>query len=185
MSANFSNAAYFLVTTLIELYLWVLILRVLLQQVRADFYNPVSQLVWRLTQPLVGVPGRLIPSYRQWDLAGLLVLLVGAILYIHIVCWLLGFRISLPMSLWQAVLKVISMTLLLFTFSIFVQAILSWLGPGVNNRAGNVLWSLNEPLLRPLRRVIPSISGIDVSPLVAILLLQVLYRLLPLHPVLR
>lgn len=185
MSANLSNAAYFLVTTLIELYLWVLILRVLLQRVRADFYNPVSQLVWQLTQPVVGLPGRVIPSYRQWDFAGLVVLLLGAMLYIHIVCWLLGFRISVPMSLWQAVLKIASMTLLLLTFSLFVQAILSWLGPGVNNRAGNVLWSLNEPLLRPLRRFIPTLSGIDFSPLVAILILQVLYRLLPLHPVLR
>ena len=83
------------------------------------------------------------------------------------------------------VINVIALTLTLLTFSIFVQAILSWLGPGVNNRAGSVLWSINEPVLRPIRRFVPAVSGLDLSPLIAILLLQVAYYLLPLHPVLR
>jgi YggT family protein len=185
MSANVDNAVFFLVSTLCKLYLWVLILRVLLQLVRADFFNPFSQVVWRLTQPLVGPLTRVIPRYQRWDLAGLLTLYLFALAYTFIIFRLLDFRLPLVPALWLALINVIALTLTLLTFSIFVQAILSWLGPGVNNRAGSVLWSINEPVLRPIRRFVPAVSGLDLSPLIAILLLQVAYYLLPLHPVLR
>jgi YggT family protein len=65
------------------------------------------------------------------------------------------------------------------------QAILSWFGPGVNNPTSNILWSMNEPLLRPIRRVIPPVSGLDLSPLVAIIGLQVLVMLVPLPNIFR
>jgi len=185
MSSNFDNALFFLVSTLFKLGMWVVILRIALQLVRADFYNPVSQLVWRLTQPVVGPVARVVPRYQRWDTASLIVLYAMALLYIQAVFAILSYRVAFLHTLWLAILIGISLTLMLMTFSIFVQAILSWLGPGVNNRAGSVLWSLNEPLLSRLRRIIPPISGIDLSPLAAILLLQVLYYLLPLHPVLR
>lgn len=185
MSSNVDNALFFLVSTLFKLAMWVLILRVALQLVRADFFNPVSQLVWRLTQPVVGPASRIVPRYQRWDLACLLVLYVLAVLYIYAVFAILSYRVALVQALWLGLVSVISLTLMLLTFSIFVQAILSWLGPGVNNRAGSVLWSLNEPLLGRIRRFVPAVSGIDLSPLVAILVLQVLYYLLPLHPVLR
>lgn len=185
MTSNVDNALFFLVSTLFKLYLWVLILRVLLQLVRADFYNPISQLVWRLTQPVVGPLSGLIPRYQRWDLAALAVTYVVAIAYIYAVFALLSFRVGLVQALWLAFVSVLSLTLMLMTISILIQAVLSWLGPGVNNRAGSILWSLNEPLLSRVRRFVPTVSGIDLSPLFAILLLQVLYYLLPLHPVLR
>lgn len=185
MGSNVDNALFFLVSTLFKLAIWVLILRVALQLVRADFFNPVSQLVWRLTQPVVGPLSGIVPRYRQWDLAGVLVLYGLAVLYIYAVFAILDYRVGLLPALWLGLLSLITMTLMLLTFSIFVQAILSWLGPGVNNRAGSVLWSLNEPLLSRIRRFVPMVGGVDLSPLVAILLLQVLYYLVPLHPVLR
>lgn len=185
MSPNVDNALFFLVSTLFKLYLWILILRVALQAVRADFYNPISQLVWRLTQPVVRPVGALMPRYGRLDTAGLAVTYAVGLAYIYAVFSMLSFRIGLVQALWLALVTLVSLTLMLLTFSIFIQAILSWLGPGVNNRAGSVLWSLNEPLLGRIRRFVPLISGIDLSPLVAILLLQVVYYLLPLHPVLR
>lgn len=185
MGSNVDNALFFLVSTLFKLAMWVVILRIALQLVRADFYNPVSQLVWRLTQPVVDPLTRLIPRFQNWDLAALLVLFLLAMAYIYAVFAILGFHVPLLHAAWLALLTMLALTLMLLTFSIFVQAILSWLGPGVNNRAGSVLWSLNEPLLGRIRRVVPTVSGVDLSPLVAILLLQVLYYLIPLHPVLR
>lgn len=185
MSANVNNAFYFLVDTLLQLYLMVLLLRVLLQLVRADFYNPVSQVIWKLTQPLVGVPGRILPRYRNIDLAGLLVAYVYTIVYIYIVFAILGIGVPLMQVLWFAVLKILWLTLQLYTFSLLIQAVLSWVGPGFNNPAGSLLWSLNEPLLRPVRRAIPPISGLDFSPLIVILLLQVLARLIGVPGLLR
>jgi YggT family protein len=69
------------------------------------------------------------------------------------------------------------LVLQLYMFTLTVQAIMSWLGPGVNNPASNILWSLNEPLLRPVRRLLPATPGLDLSPLVMILLLQFIGQL--------
>lgn len=178
--ANANNALYFLVGTLFEVYLWVLLLRILLQFVRADFYNPISQLVWQVTQPLLGPAQKLLPKIRKLDTAAAVLVVGLAVVYIYVIAAILGYRIGPASALGYALLKLFALTLSLFTFSLFVQAILSWVGPGVNNPAGSILWSLNEPLLRPVRRVIPPMSGLDLSPLVVILLLQALNLMLPL-----
>jgi len=113
------------------------------------------------------------------------VLLVVAVLYMLLIGWMFGLGIGGASLVWYALLKCLVLTINLYTLSLFVQAILSWLGPGVNNPAANILWSMNEPLLRPVRRFIPSISGLDLSPLVVMLALQVLNRLIPLPLILR
>lgn len=185
MSANVNNAFYFLVNTLLQLYLMVMILRILLQLVRADFYNPVCQVIWKVTQPLVNLPGRVLPRYRNIDVAGILVTYVCTVIYIYVIFAILGLDVPLIQALWFALLKMAWLCLQIYTFSLLIQAVLSWVGPGYNNPAGSILWSLNEPLLRPVRRVIPPISGLDLSPLVVILLLQVVARLIGVPGILR
>lgn len=185
MFANADNALFYLVSTIFELYLWVLLLRILLQWVRADFYNPFSQLIWKMTQPILKWLQPVIPRWRNLDGAGLLFALVIALIYVRVVITLLGANYGWSAALWWAVLKLVVLTLNLYTFSLFVQAILSWVGPGVSNPAGSVLWSINEPLLRPVRRLLPPLSGLDLSPLVVILILQVLNRLVPLPGIFR
>ena len=166
------NALFFLVNMLFDLYLGALLLRVLLQVMRADFYNPLSQVV----QPL----RRLVPRYRNVDTATLVVLYVVALLYVLLVAHLFAAGVGVIAALWYALLKCLVLACNLYTLSLFTQAILSWLGPGVNNPAANILYSLNEPLLRPVRRFIPPLGGFDLSPLVVMLALQVLIRLIPL-----
>ena len=185
MGAHTTNAVYFLITTLFDLYMGALLLRMLLQVVRADFYNPLSQLVWKITNPPVQPLRAFVPRWRQLDTAALAVLLTVAVIYVALVGWMFTTGISALSMVWYAVLKVLTLTVNLYTITLFAQAILSWLGPGVNNPAANVLWSLNEPLLRPVRRFIPSISGLDLSPLAVMLALQVLNRLIPLPFILR
>lgn len=180
MVANINNGVIFLVNILLQIALGILVLRVLLQLVRADFYNPISQLIWKLTQPILRPLQRLIPRYRSLDLAGLLALYVLAIIYVEILARLWGIGHGLDFVLVQALLKVVSLTLNIYTLSLFAQALLSWVGPGVSNRGANILWSLNEPLLRPVRRILPIIAGLDLSPIPVIILLQVIDRVLPL-----
>ncbi|QHS10360.1 YggT family protein [Sinimarinibacterium sp. NLF-5-8] len=185
MGANASNALLFLISTLFDLLLWAYLLRILLQVVRADFYNPISQAIWKLTRyPADWLRGS-IPSFGNLNLGVTLFAYALAVLYVYVVIGLLGFTIQPLPALWFGLLKLLALTLGLYTFSLFVQAILSWMGPGVNNPASNILWSLNEPLLRPVRRIIPPLSGLDLSPLVMILLLQVISRLLPLPGIFR
>lgn len=180
MTANASNALLFLITTLFDLLMWLFLLRIVLQWVRADFYNPISQLVWKATRfPTDSLRG-LIPAVRNINIAAGLTLLTISLIYIYVVVSVLGFSVNLLSALWFSLHKIVALTLGLYTFSLFVQALMSWLGPGVNNPASNILWSMNEPLLRPVRRVLPPFSGLDLSPLLVILILQVLSRLLPL-----
>jgi len=174
------NALFFLVNVLFELFMGALLLRVLLQLVRADFYNPLSQLVWKITNPFAQPLRAVMPRYRKLDTATLLVLFVVAVIYIAVVSWMLGAGVPVLAMLWFALLKCIVLTINLYTLSLFVQAILSWMGPGGRNPAAEILWSLNEPLLAPVRRFIPPIGGFDLSPLAVMLALQVLIRLVPL-----
>jgi YggT family protein len=183
MVANSTNALFFLVTTLFDLYMGALLLRVLLQWVRADFYNPLSQLVWKLTNPPVQPLRPLIPRYKNIDTATLLVLLLVALIYVAAVSWMFTLGVSIISLVFYALLKCIALAINLYTLSLFAQAVLSWVGPGVNNPASNVLYSLNEPLLRPVRRFIPPLAGLDLSPLAVMLALQVLARLIPLPPI--
>lgn len=168
------NAVVFLVPAIFNIILSVLILRILLQLSRANFYNPISQLIWRVTTPVVGPLARLIPRWKTLDLAGLLVLLAVTIAYV----WILNALVPVFFYVrgWLDVLElalfiIINLTAKLYVLSIFAQALLSWVGPGVNNPNANVLWSLNEPLLRPVRRILPPFSGLDLSPIPVILIL--------------
>ena len=174
------NALFFLIKVLFDLYLGALLLRVLLQLTRADFYNPLSQLVWKVTNPPVQPLRAFIPRYQNLDTAALLVLFVVAAIYIALVGAMLAGGVSALALLWFALLKCVVLTINFYTLSLFVQAILSWMGPGGNNPAAALLWSLNEPLLKPVRRFIPPIGGFDLSPLAVMLALQVLIRLVPL-----
>ena len=187
MGANTTNALFYLVSTLFEVYIWIVMLRILLQTVRADFYNPISQLIWQVTQPLVGPAQKVLPKYRQWDLAAIALLVIVVIIYIHAIAAITGYgeRYSGLASLVPAFWKIVTMALNLYTFSLVIQAILSWVGPGVNNPAGSILWSINEPVLRPVRRVIPPFSGLDLSPLVVIVALQFVNLLIPLPGIFR
>jgi YggT family protein len=185
MGPNSANALFFLISTLFELYMGALLLRVILQWVRADFYNPLSQFIWKVTNPPVLPLRKLVPRWRNLDSAALLVLLLIAAVYILVLDGL--FHLGVPAWIvgWYALLKCLSLLTQVYFFSLFIQAILSWLGPGVNNPSANILWSMNEPLLRPVRRYIPLVSGFDLSPLVVMLALQVVNKLLPLHALLK
>ena len=99
--------------------------------------------------------------------------------------WLVGVGLAPLSSLFYAALKILVLAANLYTVTLTFQAILSWFGPGVNNPASNILWSMNEPLLRPIRRLIPSIGGLDLSPLFAIIALQVVVMLIPLPTIFR
>lgn len=150
------------------------LLRVLLQLAKANFYNPISQMIWKLTQPVTGPLVRFVPRFRNIDTPAVLVLAAVAVLDIWIVGALLGMNLELSYLLGRAVLKVISLGLRVFTLSLLVVTILSWVGPGVSNPAANVLWSLTEPVLKPVRRVIPLVAGLDLSPIPVMILFQAL-----------
>ncbi len=182
MNVGLGSPLIFLIDTLFGLYVLVLILRFILQAVQADFYNPLSQFVWRVTNQPVGLLQRALPRWRRYDFAALALALVLVALNLWIDLSLAGARIAPLALLFWSLLKLAAFTLNLYFFSILIQAIMSWVNPGMPSPASAVLWSINEPLLKPVRNALPPIGGLDLSPLVVMIAIQVLLRSLPALP---
>jgi YggT family protein len=181
MIAAFDNALLYLVSVVFHVAMGLFLTRILLQAVRADFYNPISQVVWRATQAVVSPLQRLFPRVKgRFDIACVLVLIVITTLYIEAVDAITHYDLDLVTVAGLVVLKLLVLLLEMYSLFMFVQAILSWVGPGVSNPAANILWSLNEPILRPIRRIVPPFSGLDFSPLIAMVIMQFIIRVLPL-----
>jgi len=174
------NAAIFIFRTLLELYIITFVLRLIMQWVRADFRNPLAQFIVRVTNPLVVPLRRLIPSARGLDTATLAVVLLMELLMtavlINLAC--IG-NPDIAQLILLTLLRVVYLVLRIYLFVILIYVILSWITPGTYNPAANLLSSIAEPVLRPLRRVIPSIAGLDLSALFAIIGIQALTMLLP------
>lgn len=174
----FSDPVVFLVKTLFGLYILAVMLRLLLQLSRADFYNPLSQFLVKITQPVLRPLRRVIPGVAGIDMAAVLLLIVLQMLELVVVDLIVagGVRPLGPLLV-MTIAQLIELLLNVYLFAIIIQAILSWVQPGYNPSTA-VLYSLTDPVLAPARRVIPSMGGLDLSPLVVILAIQLLKMLL-------
>jgi YggT family protein len=179
------NAGLFLVQTVTHLYLLTILFRFVLQQVRADFYNPLSQFIVRVTNPLVIPARRVIPSIGNIDTATLVVLLLVQCLVTWLLLEIVNVSVSLDAYLLFVVLRLVHLTLWLYTISLLLYVILSWVAQAAYSPIAMLLGQVVGPILRPVRRILPSISGVDLSPLVVLLLLQALRIALALPPYLR
>ena len=173
------NAAYFLVQTVTNLYLLTILFRFVLQQVRADFYNPFSQFIVTVTNPVVLPARRVIPSIGRVDTATLVVLVVFQCLVAWILLAMLGGAITAETFIRFVVLRLITLVLWFYIVSIFIYSILSWFAQAGYSPIALLLGQVVGPVLRPVRRVLPPISGFDLSPLVVLLLLYALNIALP------
>ena len=173
----FTNPLEFLITTLFSLYILAVMLRFLLGVVRANFYNPVSQFLVRITNPLLVPLRRIVPGVGKYDTAALLLLLVLQLLSLTAIVLLRGGDFQFLNLLIRAVFELVLLTLNIFIVAIFVQVIISWINPGTSNPVNDLLHSLTSPILRPIQRLLPPLGGLDLSPLFALIGLQVLNML--------
>lgn len=177
MNGYLANPLEFLITTLFQLYITVIMVRFLLQWVRADFYNPVSQFVVKISNPLLKPLRRIIPGWGGLDVAAIVLMVALQVVSLLLVLLLRGHGVPLITMIFWSIAELVSLAFNVYIFAIIVQAILSWVNPGHYNPVSSILYSLTEPLLRPARRLLPPISGIDLSPLLVLLALQVLKML--------
>jgi YggT family protein len=172
-------ALVYLVETLLFLALCAFLLRLLLQWVRADFRNPLARALVQITNPVLVPLRRLLPAVGRFDTASGVVVIALALahagaaplLYTHVLP-------SPPTWALIAVVTVLRTTLWTFFGAIFLYALLSLIAPGTYSPALGLLTALAEPVLRPFRRLIPPLGGLDLSPLWAIILIQALLILL-------
>lgn len=174
---NPQNPFSFLIETLLDLYIIVLMLRFILQQVRADFYNPISQFIVKATSPVLNPARKIIPGFGGIDMATIVVVVVFIIAKIYIIALLSGYTPTILALLLTGVRDFITLALNIFIFSIIIQAILSWINPDPYNPVSGVLFSITRPVLEPVRRLIKPIGGLDLSPLFALIGLMFIERL--------
>ncbi len=167
-----TQALYFIVSTLAQLVLFLFLLRFWLPMLRIDFRNPLAQGVLRLTSPVIVPVRRLLPPVGRVDTATVLVLLALQVLIILLLLLISG-RMADPLSIaLVALLQLIIHSLYLFFFVVLVSVVLSWIAPQTYNPVVSMISAMAEPVLRPFRRLIPSLGGLDISPIFAIILLQ-------------
>jgi YggT family protein len=177
---NLKVAADFLANTLFGLYMGAVLLRVLLARARADFSNPLAQLVVKVTNPVLWPLRRIIPPLGGLDLAAFVLLLALAAGNIALDLALLGRGIDAPTFAWWTLLRVATVVVGTYTVTILLGALLSWTGQGAHHPAARALAAVDAPLLRPFRRFIPPLGGFDLAPLFALIALQVVAILIPL-----
>lgn len=162
----------FLLTTLTSIIVFVILLRFYLQLVRANFRNPLAQSIMQLTSPLIVPVRRLIPPIGKIDTATLLVAYAVQLFMLVMLYLLQGIPPGIFL-LWTAVFELINASIQLFIFAIIISVVISWIAPGNYNPASALINDLVEPIMRPVRKLVPPMGGLDLSPLIALLALGV------------
>jgi YggT family protein len=174
-----TDALIYLVDTLLTLYLYVLILRFVMQLVRADFRNQIAHAVLTVTNPMIMPLRRIFPPLGKIDSASVLAIIIVAALDVGLIHLIAGLGLLDPLTWIRITLFTLIRTFISFFMgAIIIYAILSFVVPGGYSPPMALLGTICEPLLRPFRRIIPPIGNIDLSPLWACLALGVLLRLL-------
>lgn len=165
----------YLIQALGSIALLVLLVRLLLQLCRVNFYNPISQAVYKATQPVLVPVRKVIPPYGTFDGASLVMAIVVQWLIIQLILVVAGVGMRLtPLSLGWAGLGTLSTLLNIYFYGLLAVIILSWVAPGNRHPLAELLNDLMEPVMAPFRRVVPSLGGLDLSPILMFLALNVL-----------
>lgn len=167
------EALVYLISTVFGLYLLAVLLRFLLQWVRADFNNPLSQFVVAVTNPLLRPLRRYVPGYKGIDVPSLLLLLLVKMLELFLISLVAAGQAPAPAGLMiLSVAGLLQFAFYVYFFAVLIRVVLSWVGPGVYNPISVILYRLTEPLLARAQRVLPPVGGLDFSPIVVLIALQ-------------
>ncbi|MEE4105509.1 YggT family protein [Pseudomonas viridiflava] len=170
-----NTAAIYVLQTLGSLYLMLILLRFVLQLVRANFYNPLSQFIVKATQPLLKPLRRIIPSIFGLDMSSLVLAIIVQMILIALTLLLMFGTTGDPLHLllWS-IISVTALFLKIFFFALIISVILSWVAPGSHNPGAELVNQICEPALAPFRRIVPNLGGLDISPILAFLVLKLL-----------
>ncbi|WP_439895030.1 YggT family protein [Pseudomonas syringae] len=170
-----NTAAIYVLQTLGSLYLMLILLRFVLQLVRANFYNPLSQFIVKATQPLLKPLRRIIPSIFGLDMSSLVLAIIVQMILMALTLLLIAGTAGDPLFLllWS-IISVTALFLKIFFFALIISVILSWVAPGSNNPGAELVNQICEPALAPFRRIVPNLGGLDISPILAFLVLKLL-----------
>lgn len=175
----FAQAAIYLIEIVFGLYILAVLLRYLLARVHADFYNPLSQFLVKITNPPLKPLRRFIPGYLGIDWPSIILLLFIQGLEIIMIALVSNSHIPAPAGLFVLTIANLLQTLIyIHMFIIIIQIVISWVNPGAYNPITVIMYQLSEPVLKPARRLIPPAGGFDWSPLVILIIMNLMIILL-------
>lgn len=177
-SSYLSNPAVFLIQTFFGIYILIVLIRFLLQLFRADFYNPISQFIVKVTTPVLNPLRRIIPGVGGIDLSSLVLAWLLQAIALGLISAVVGNGLNPIGPLVWAIPELAELTINIFLYGIFIQVILSWVAPSGQNPAIGLIHTLTEPVLAPARKLLPPISGLDLSPMLVMVGLMLLKMLL-------
>ncbi len=175
---NPTGALIYLIGTLADLYVAAILLRLLLQWVKADFYNPLSQFLIKLTNPVIIPVRRIIPAIGKLDTASVVVMLALELAQLLVISQLSGADFEVQFLLLFALRKLVIALLLTYFVLIIARVIVSWVASQSRHPLIPLVYQLTEPVLGPFRKLIPPVGGIDLSPLIVLVALRFFLLLL-------
>ena len=182
MTANFANASVFLVQTFFGLYLILILVRFLMQVSRADYYNPICQVVVRLTDPAIKPFNKVLPRILGIDFATLIVALLIQVVAISLVMLLTDNLIFHPTYIGWALVGLASMILDIYFFALIAMVIASWIAPYSNHPAMSLIIQLTDPICKPARKLLPPMGGLDFSIILVFVVITLIDTFLVIQP---
>ena len=174
-----TQIAYLLVNFAFSTYILIVVLRFLLQTVRADFYNPLSQFIVKATNPVLLPLRKVIPGLFGVDLSSIILAFGLQVIAVQVLGFIMGNSwYPVPNLLLYSLIELLRLVLNIYFFSFLIMVIVSWIAPHTHNPAISIIHSITDPVLRPIRRVLPPMGGLDFSVMVAMLGIYILKILL-------
>ena len=169
-----NEISLYLIQTATGIYLLIMLLRFILQLVLADFYNPISQFLVRATNPLVLPLRRVLPARGRFDPASLVLAILIQWLGIIALLWMSGAALpAISLMLAWSVVGVLGLLVKIYFFALLGMIILSWIAPGASNPAVYLMYQITEPVMAPFRSVLPAVGGLDFSPILVFILINI------------
>ena len=175
---NPNGAVIYLISTITDLYVTAILLRLLLQWVRADFYNPLSQFLVKITNPVLVPARRVVPSIGKLDTASVVVMLLLELVQLSIISLLGQSDFGMQFLLLFAIRKLLFTLLMTYFVLIIARVIVSWIANQSRHPLIPLIYQLTEPVMRPFSKLVPPLGGVDLSPLFALITLRFLLLLL-------
>ena len=179
----FANAGQIVIQFVFVALIALIVLRVLLQWVRANFYNPICQFLYKATNPVLMPLRKVIPPWRNLDIAGIVLAWLATALKLVLLYATVGQALGVLGLAVLALADLVDFALLLYIVLVLVRVVLSFVGADSYHPVVPLVMQLTEPVLKPFRRLIPNVGGLDFSPMVLLLAIT-LARVLVAKPLL-
>lgn len=177
--APLQNAGLFLIQVVFDFYIFIVLLRILFQKLKIDFHNPLSQWVWKMTNPLLVRFRSYLPNYAGLDTSAIILLLLVQVIKFNLIVMLqIGQVPNITGVIILAIADSAAHLINIFFYAIILSVLMSWINPMAYNPVMPVLLRLTEPLLQPVRRFIPAVGGIDLTPIpvmIGLKLIQIVF----------